>query len=298
MSRRLLGACATVAALVAAAPSHATENGAIAYPIGVNTIMAGAMPGPGETWYQNYAVYYTADAFTNSQGTSSVPGFSANVAVNAGRLFHTWDVDLGPFRLASGIVVPVMNADVGTVFGSQGNFGFGDITLQPVDIGWSNADRTFFGYAAFDVFVPTGGPTSNNFYTFNPHTTFTWLPMPTLDISGAIGVEFHSKNQDTGYSSGSLFFLDWGANWHAFDKIPGLAIGLGGYIIKQFSDDQLDGVVYLDGFRQQGFAVGPQISYGGPSGAIGLKWQHEFGTGNRPEGDRFWLQFMLPVKVP
>ncbi|MGR7995096.1 SphA family protein [Xanthobacter sp. ZOL 2024] len=298
MSRRHLGACAAFATLLAAGPTHATENGAIAYPIGVNTIMAGAMPAPGETWYQNYAVYYSAGAFTDGQGNSAVPGFSASVAVNAGRLFHTWNVDLGPLLLASGIVVPVMNANVSTAFGSDSNFGFGDITLQPIDLGWSNADHTFFGYVALDVFVPTGGPTSNNFYTFNPHTTFTWLALPTLDISGAIGVEFHSKNTDTDYKSGALFFLDWGVNWHAFDKVPGLAVGLGGYVIKQFSDDELDGLVYLDGFRQQGFAVGPQISYGGPNGAIGLKWQHEFAAENRPEGDRFWLQFMLPLRAP
>ena len=278
--------------------AHATENGAIAYPIGVNTIMAGAMPDLGETWYQNYAVYYTTRAFTDGQGNGSVPGFSANVAVNAGRLFHTWDVDLGPFRLASGIVVPVLNSNVSTVFGSQSEFGFGDITLQPIDIGWSNAERTLFGYAALDVFVPTGGPTSNNFYTLNPHLIFTWLPLPTLDISGAIGVEFHRRNDDTGYRSGTLFFMDWGVNWHAFEKLPGLAVGLGGYFIKQLSDDELNGVMYLDGFRQQGFAIGPQISYGGPSGAIGVKWQHEFATENRPQGERFWLQFMLPLKAP
>ena len=298
MPRKVLFACAIAVALVAAGPSQATENGAIAYPIGVNTIMAGAMPGPGETWYQNYAVYYSANTFTNGQGNAAVPGFSANVAVNAARIFHTWDLDLGPFKLASGIVVPLMNADVGTVFGSEANFGFGDITLQPFDLGWSNADHTFFGYAALDVFVPTGGATSNNFYTFNPHTTFTWMPMPNLDISGAIGVEFHSENTDTNYKSGALFFLDWGVNWHAFEKVPGLAIGLGGYVIQQFTDDEMDGLVYLDGNRQQGFAIGPQISYGGPNGAVGLKWQHEFATENRAEGDRFWLQFFVPVRAP
>lgn len=298
ISKKVLIACFGWLALSASGPSNATENGAIAYPIGVNTIMAGAMPGPGDTWLQNYTIYYAADAFTNGEGNSAVPGFGADVFANAVRIFHTWDVEFGPFRLASGIVVPFMNTDVGTVFGSQSNFGFGDITLQPLYLGWSNAEKTFFGFSGVDVFVPTGGATSNNFITVNPYTTFTWMPVQKLDVSGAIGVEFHTKNDDTQYQSGALFFVDWGVNYHAFDTIPELTVGVGGYFVKQFTDDELLGVAYQGGFRQQGFAIGPQISYGGPNGAFGVKWQHEFATENRAEGDRFWFQFFVPLRAP
>ncbi|MFG1344084.1 transporter [Xanthobacter autotrophicus DSM 431] len=290
------GLCA--ATLAATLPSAATENGAIAYPIGVNTVMAGAMPGPGETWWQNYSVYYTANSFSNAAGDSSVPGFGADVVVNAFRFFHGWNVDLGPFQLGSAVVIPVMNADVGTAFGSSSNAGIGDITLQPLYLGWSNADHSFFGYAGVDVFVPTGGAISNNFYTINPLAAFTWLPTKTLEVSGAIGFEFHTENSQTNYRSGSLFFIDWGVNYHAFDTIPALAVGVGGYLIKQLSDDELNGVVYQDGFRQQGFAIGPQLSYGTPNGAIAVKWQREFATENRPDGQRFWVQFLLPLKAP
>lgn len=278
--------------------AKATENGGIAYPIGVNTIMAGALPGPNETWWQNYMVYYTASSFTDGRGNGAVPGFSANVAVEAARILHGWDIDLGPFRLASGIVVPLMNTDVGTVAGSESSFGIGDITLQPLYLSWVSADKTFLGFAGVDIFVPTGGAISNNFYSIVPVFNFTWLPLPTLDISGAIGLEFHTENTQTSYQSGSLFFMDWGVNYHAFDKIPPLAIGVGGYMIKQFTDDEIQGIVYQDGFRQQGFAIGPQISYGTPNGAIAFKWQHEFATRNRPDGDRFWCQFLIPLKTP
>ncbi|MET3354392.1 UNVERIFIED_ORG: hypothetical protein ABID33_002303 [Xanthobacter viscosus] len=294
----LLAACLGGAILAMPQLARATENGAIAYPIGVNTVMAGALPGPGETWWQNYTVYYTAGAFTDGQGNAAVPGFKADVAVNAARLLHGWDVSLGPFELVSGIVVPIMNVDVGTASGSQSSFGVGDITLQPLYLGWSNADKTFLGYAGVDIFIPTGGGISNNFYSINPLANFTWFPTPKLEISGAIGLEFHTENTDTDYRSGSLFFMDFGVNYHAFDTIPPLAIGIGGYVIKQFTDDKVEGVVYQDGFRQQGIAIGPQISYGTPNGAIALKWQHEFATENRPEGERFWCQFLLPLRVP
>lgn len=275
--------------------AHATENGNIAYPIGVNTVMAGAMPGPGETWLQNYSVYYTANAFSGIDGSSAVPGFDANVAVNASRFFHNWGLDLGPFQVASGVVIPFMNVDIGTIAGSSADFGVGDITLQPLLLGWSNADRTFFGYFGLDIYVPTGGAISSGYFSFDPIVNMTWLPMPRWELSTSIGMEFHAKNDATDYQSGSLFFMDWGVNYHPFDALPAFAAGFGGYVIKQFTDDRVNDVVFQDGFRQQGVAIGPQISYGTLAGAFAVKWQHEFATEARPDGERFWFQFLLPL---
>jgi hypothetical protein len=86
-------------------------------------------------------------------------------------------------------------------------------------------------------------------------------------------------------------------NYRPLDNLPGLAIGVGGDVVLQLTDDELNGSTVPGGFRQQGFTIGPQISYGTPNGAIGLKWQHEFETENRPEGEKFWLQWMAPLKL-
>lgn len=278
--------------------SYATENGLLAYPVGVNSIMAGAMPGPGETWWQNYTVYYTAGAFTDGQGNPGVPGFNVNVAVSAQRFFHGWDAQLGPFNLGSAIVVPILNTDLSTLYGGQSNFGVGDIVLQPLYLGWATADHSLFGYFGVDFYIPSGGKISNNYFTVSPNATFTWFPTPKVEVSGAAGVEFHAKNEDTDYQSGAVLYVDYGVNYHIIDSLPDFAVGVGGYLIKQLSDDEKFGITYLGGFRQQGFSIGPQIMYGNRNGGIALKWQHEFATENRAEGDRFWFQFLLPLRVP
>lgn len=277
------------------AKSLATENGAVSYPLGVNTINAGAMPGPGETWWQNYTLYYSANKFSGASGHNLVPGFDAGIFGNAARIFHGWDAQLGPFQLGSAIIIPVVNADIENTYGSDTNSGIGDITLQPLYLGWSNTDRSFYGYAGVDVFVPTGSKVSNNFFSINPLVVTSWRPTPKLEMSFLAGLEFHTENTNTDYLSGSLFYLDWGANYQIFDALPQLTVGLGGYFVKQFTDDKLEGEVFQNGFRQEGFAIGPQIAYGTQHGAIAVKYQREFATENRPSGDRFWLQFFVPL---
>lgn len=275
----------------------ATENGGLSYPLGVNTIAAGVMPGPGQTWLQNYSAYYDADTFTDEHGHSSVPGFKARVFVNATRLFHNWDRKIGPFDLLSGLVVPLYRTTAGSSLGTETNYGVGDIEIQPLYLGYTNQDKSFYGFAGIDVYVPTRSNVSSNYYTFSPTVYMTWFPGPKWELSTAFGVEFHTRNNDSRYRSGNVFFADYGVNYKPSDKLPGLAIGLGGYLTSQFSDDQVSGQTILGGFRQKGFALGPQISYSGSFGAIGLKWQREFKTKNRPEGDKIWLQWMIPLNI-
>jgi hypothetical protein len=76
-----------------------------------------------------------------------------------------------------------------------------------------------------------------------------------------------------------------------------LFFGVGGYYIKQVTDDEINGVkVGPDGFRLQRAAVGPQIVYYfSEKAGIAAKYQHEFATENGPEGDRYWVQFVVPI---
>lgn len=283
------------AMLVSNVPAMATENGNTAYPVGVNTMVNGLVPAPGETWIQNYTVYYGASDFSDGSGDSLVPGFDSDAFLNATRIFHTWEGTFGPFTLSSGVVVPFVDLDIRTDFGHSSAFAVGDITLQPLYLGLSNAQKNFFAYGGVDLFIPTKTDVSNNFYSFAPNLNLTWFPSSKLELSVSFGAEFHTKNRSTDYQSGTVFFLDWGANYRAFDSLPNLGIGLQGYAIKQISDDTVAGATVGDGFRQQGFAIGPQISYAIGGGGVALKWQHEFDTEYRPNGDRVWLQFNMPL---
>ncbi|TWC76438.1 hypothetical protein FB593_12011 [Rhizobium sp. SJZ105] len=281
--------------LTTRSPAIATENGTTAYPIGVYTIANGIIPAPGETWVQNYSVYYDSSEYSDGSGNSLVPGFNSRAVVNATRVFHTWDETFGPFTLSSGVVLPLIGVDVRSDLSHSNDFALGDITLEPLYLGWSNPQKNFFIYGGVNVFVPTKTNVSNNFYSFAPDVNITWFPTSKLELSASFGAEFHTKNPETDYQSGTVLFLDWAANYRAFDALPNLGIGIQGYAVKQVTDDKIAGVVVGDGFRQQGFAIGPQISYAIGGGGIALKWQHEFDTEYRAKGDRVWLQFSMPV---
>ncbi|OOO27738.1 hypothetical protein BS627_03205 [Agrobacterium salinitolerans] len=77
-----------------------------------------------------------------------------------------------------------------------------------------------------------------------------------------------------------------------------VALGLND-IHKQVSDDKIKGAMVGNGFRQQGFAIGPHVTYafeGG--GGIAVKWQfrrHELGNKNAAQGDKVWMQVAIPV---
>jgi hypothetical protein len=273
---------------------YATEQGNMSYPLGVSTVLGGAYPPPGETWFMNYTQVYTSKKFADSDGHNSVPGFDADVVADALRFNHSWNVDIGGFGVSSVVTVPIVHTNIGTAFGTDKNTGVANVGIEPIDLTWATADHSMFGYAGVVFYVPTGSDVSNKYYSFVPLSTITWFPTRKVELSGSVGVEFHTKNRDTDYHSGPIAFIEYGADYYAFDSLPKLSIGLGGYATKQIGDDKLDGETVGDGFRQQIVALGPQITYGDAKGGITAKWQHEFAGENRPVGERFYIQFVLP----
>ncbi len=55
--------------------AYATEGGVSVYPAGVETIMPGRMPGPGETLFLEFNNFYEANSLIGAAGQSLVPGF-------------------------------------------------------------------------------------------------------------------------------------------------------------------------------------------------------------------------------
>jgi hypothetical protein len=155
------------------------------------------------------------------------------------------------------------------------------------------------------VFIPAGHYSANdlanptvNYFAFQQELFVTYFPVETLEFSVATVLDVNAENPDTNYHSGAFVSVDWGMNWAPLASIPNLFLGVGGYYIEQFTDDKINGVkVGPDGFRLKRAAIGPQlVYYFSPKAGIAAKYQQEFGTENGPEGDRFWLQFVTPIK--
>ncbi|XYJ90996.1 hypothetical protein AEMCBJ_26190 [Cupriavidus necator] len=69
-------------ACLLASNAEATENGQTSYPVGVNTVLNGILPPPGETQFYNYTLYYHAGKFAGPHGESLLPGFQLNAFID------------------------------------------------------------------------------------------------------------------------------------------------------------------------------------------------------------------------
>jgi hypothetical protein len=294
-SRKLAAILAILMLPMAASPAFPTENGSQMYPVGTNTVFPGIAPSPGQTWWQNYNLYYSADTFGDNKGNSLVPGFQLDVAAYAPRFFHSWRAQIGPYGLASAFVVPIVYSSVGTDFGNNTDFNIGDVTLQPLYLTYANKEKTLFAYGGVDFNLPTFTALSRRYVTANPIVTLTWFPAKSVDVNMIALVELAlSENASTGYRSGNLVVLEYSAHARPFAFLPKLSLGVNGYYVDQFTSDEADGVDI--GFEGRSFAIGPELVYQiGESAGFAIKWQHEFDVKNRPEGEKFWFQFQKPL---
>jgi hypothetical protein len=289
-------------------PAIAMENGTTQWPSGVQTVVPAILPAPGETALYNYSLYYHADSFKDGNGNDLVPGFDLSVAASAPRIVHTWRSKLGPLNMSSAAVlagnyVKVEQHAAPGVALDDSTFGLNFLYLTPIYLTYNTPSlHVEFGPS---VFIPVGhysesdlaNPTVN-YFAFQQEFSVTYFPVKTLEFSTLAVIDINAENPETDYRSGAFLSVDWGVNWAPIASIPNLFFGIGGYYIKQFTDDEIDGAkVGPDGFRLKRTALGPQlVYYFSPKTAIAAKYQREFGTENGPEGDRFWIQFVTPIQ--
>ena len=282
--------------------ASATENGLTIYPVGVNTVLDGIVPPPGDTRFYNYTQYYVANKFAGPHGESIVPGFHSGVFADAPRVIHTWGPTLGPFTLSSGIIVPILHVNVDVPTRNGRRTGLGDITIHPVFLGYVNPSHSFFASLGTDVGLPTGSynvnrvaNTGNNVYAFMPNPNLTWFPTPDWELSTTAMFELDSPNHATHYHNGAVSFLDWVVGY-SFTKA--LQVGVQGFFLNQFTDDTVHGQpVHGDGFRGRAIGIGPQLRWDwSPGSALVFKYQHEMSVRNRPQGERFWIEVSVPFQ--
>lgn len=299
MHARIVGAIASACLLVPGV--QATENGLTSYPVGVNTVLNGVLPPPGETVFFNYTLYYNAGKFAGPHGDTLVPGFHLNTFADAPRVIHTWGTTFGPFTVSSGAIVPLIHLGLETPGGSGKRYGLGDIILEPWLIDYVNPSHTFFAFLATNVAVPSGSYSSNrvantgrNVYALLPHISTTWFPTPAVEISTTTLVEISSPNSATHYHSGAVAALEYLVGYSLTGKVQ---LGVQGYVLKQFTDDKVNGVpVGEDGFRGQAVAVGPQLRYmWSKTAGVVFKYQREFAVRNRPQGNKLWMELCFPL---
>lgn len=126
-------------------------------------------------------------------------------------------------RLGGYFSVPHMRQRV-SVFGlSDKRESMGDTTLAPIIL-WDMGKNLTLG-AALEITIPTGNydagrlaNTSNNFYTYKPLFSFTWLPTERTALSLKATYSFNEENHDTDYRSGQIFHFDYSTSYRVTDN--------------------------------------------------------------------------------
>ena len=296
-------ACLLCAAMICSVEGKGSESGQVHYPVGVGTIMNGALPPPGETSHYHYVQYYESTRFNDGNGRSAIPDFKAEVYAWAPRIVHTWSEGIGPFHISTGIIAPITKVSLRAFGRQETSTGFGDPVIAPAHLYYVSPTGDFFAFGGVDIYVPIGkydkknlANNGLNYWTFAPSFNFTWLPTPRSELSMTFFSEFNTENRATNYKSGNSATIDAAIAYKPFIKHPKIKVALQGFATKQFTDDTSKDTVIIDGNRGQAFALGPQVSYdlAGGYGGVLVKYQKEFGVENRSQGNRFWFEFTLP----
>lgn len=313
LSRRARNAktllCMGAAAIVGVAASsqaNASENGLTHYPDGINTVLNGVLPAPGTLQGYSYSLDYDATSFDGANGNKLIPGFKANIAIEGPRFVYTWPMAVGPFHFSSGIVPAFANINLSAEGHSGRAFGFVDLAVEPLYISYNNPSHTFFAFFGPDIYTPNGSYKAdrmvnlgNNYVTIAPGLHTTWMPTRNWELDASFVPQLNFTNPATHYRSGDSLTVDYAVHYRPFASIPKLRFAVQGYVFKGLEDDTVNGVKYLNGFRGQAFAIGPQVEYDiVPRGGILFKYQQEVDVQNRSKGSRFWLEYSQPIFGP
>ncbi|MDH4869880.1 transporter [Pseudomonas sp. BN515] len=306
----LLAASLAIASSLALS-AHATENGVdnigpgtdgfFVLPLDVNNL-------PDHMFAFNlYYNHYEAKKLDISSLGGKVPDVKITSDAIIPRLDYLSPLRVFGGRLGGYVAQPYMRQQV-SLFGlDDRRESQGDTTIAPIIL-WDMGKDLTLG-AALEITLPTGdydatrlANTSNNFYTYKPLVSATWLPSERTELSVKATYSFNEENHDTDYRSGQLFHFDYSASYRVTDN---LRLGLNGYYLKQTTDDEQFGrtVTFMgedvdDGVRGQVFAIGPAayltfFKYA----SFEMRWAKEYAVENRPEGEMFWAKLNLPFTL-
>ena len=285
-----------MALMVAASFSHATESGGSAYAHGAEGWMTGMLPPPGD-YYLNYLNYYSADRLNGPDGKTQIDDFSIEAKANVFRYVKVTDKRLWGASYAFQVLMPVVDLEVEMLGQRDSRTGLGDIIVDPFILGWHFDDLHVV--AGVDFILPTGRYDSQrlanigrNYYTIEPALAVTYLHPSGLELSGKLMYDISFENNKTSYESGDEVHMDYAAGWR-FGK---WSAGVSGYYNKQVTEDRLSGrTVGPDGNRGEVLAIGPSIQYRSKTAIFSASFQKEVDAENRPQGEKVWLNFILPL---
>ncbi len=287
----LLCACASVATAQAAVPQIRGD-----YALGSGTLLP---PGAYLSLFYNN---YDADRVNESDGTI-VPALRPRTQFVQLVGSYTYPAPVLHGHWSATARVPFQNsARELASLRQETSWGFGDLFVQPVKLGWSVPAADIV--AGFGVWMPTGRYTPDDpdntglgvwSYEWQAGSTVYLSPSRTSTASTLISFQTSSHARDTDRKPGNLLTLEGGVG-HNFVKNAG-QFGLAYYAQWKVSDDRNYPLPAAFDSRDHMFGIGPEVTYAFPlkpySGLATLQYYMEFGNRVAPQGQSLFLTFTV-----
>lgn len=267
------------ASLAVLGAGHAAEAISPLQPGATTGVPNAALPPPG--LYLNFDVDYAWGKMRNADGdVSHIPGDNnpdvraSNVEVVGSLMWVPGWQFLGasyaaiiaqPFKFANTEITDSLAADKWSANGMVGT------VVSPLNLSWNLGNGWFVG-TGVSVVTPTGttettwsaaqnkyilgkGNIANNYWTFEPSFAVTWMKDGWM-VSVNNVLDFNTKNQDTDYLTGKIYYLD-ATVAKRFDKFN---VGVIANYTKQLEEDEQFGAKLSD-TKIEHVKVGPMLSY-------------------------------------
>ncbi len=294
-----------------AGSAGASENNGSSYVVGVETQYSGLMMPEGLTTMMYYS-HYGASHSKDGAGRDNAALAEYDISVNsvAMRMTYVWPgVRLLGANVETRAALPLLDIDLALAVARPAPLppldlggsktGVGDLQFAPALLGWHHG--SVHQTAGIEGYVPVGKfdrnqpvNTGRNLWQVAPLYAITWLPRNRWQVSGKLRYAINRENSDTHYKTGNEFTFEYSAGYQA---TPQWSFGINGYLYRQTTDDEQDGVaVGNGGNRGRVHAIGPYLAYNvSKRFSLVAKAQLEDGAHNRSEGTRLWLQARLPL---
>jgi len=288
----------------------AVEGGLGHYPAGVDDFMMGAAPPPG-FYFENIFVYYNITDYKDARAGDGTPfrdiaaigkpDVTGYTFIDALRLIYVSKKKILGANPLFHVIQPVQylhleasSALAGELF-TDTKKGLMDTSVA-AGLAW-HFNKNWHLLAAFELFMPTGSydhddfaNNGNNYYTYMPMAIISYISDGGWEASAKLMYNINTTNTQTGYTSGQEFHVDYLLGKHCGKW----AYGINGYYYYQTTKDDFRGQndITFDGNKGRIFAFGPAVEYNYKNMFFKVKYQYETAVTNKPEGQRYWFNYI------
>jgi hypothetical protein len=259
--------------------------------LGSAGIDAGVQPAPGLA-ILSQTLHYAASELRDRQGNGvPIDGLNIDATGSALGVSYTSKPKGAPY-LTFAAALPVANIHVSSddPAASLSGYGFSDLFVQPIKIGWRR--RRFDVVGAYVVYVPTGhfepkglGP-GRGYWTHQLSVGGALFADSTRAnrLSALASYERNTRKRGIDIRRGDMFQIQGGAG-ATVRRIA--TIGLAGFALWQATPDEgADIPAKLRGARTRDFGLGPELDLTIPQWKtrVALRAERELGVTSRPRG--------------